>query len=448
MILPFVLAASALGALASRWPQVSVGLALGLAMVTVIVVDVTLALVIYILAAYTILGPKPNVTTVLTGLIVVAWLARSGAPQLSRLRSLREVPGVALTAATLAAWLCVATLWAGDGHAARNVAVWFACDMVLFPIFYMAVHDARRLRWCLVAIVVAGGVAAVAALVMPTGPTNPYGGRAHGIIGDPNTLGADLLPSVVLGPLLFMKVIPREQTRTRALVLCCSALSLAATVATGSRGALVALGAVLLCSVVLFWRWRRAVISVVVVGATIGLASFATLVSADTRKHLSKSDSSGRTDVWVIGERMVKDHALVGVGPGNFRQESIHYLIRPGRYENPSTTERQFAAPLVAHNSYMQMLAETGVVGLGLYLAIWAGAVGCGLRAARIFARLREEALEVAVRGLLLVAAGLAVAIWFITYTAQGRGVWVVLALLVASYGLARRYEAEAGVRP
>ncbi|MCW3014335.1 MAG: O-antigen polymerase, partial [Solirubrobacterales bacterium] len=315
-----------------------------------------------------------------------------------------------------------------------------------FGIFYAALDDERRVRWALFAIVVGGGLAAAAALAIPSSPTNQYGGRVESLIVDPNTLGVDLLPAIVLGPVFAMKGIPRPQTGWRVLALACAAVSLVATIGTASRGAVVALAAITLLAPLIFWRWRRAVLGVLTVGAVLGFATLVTVIAPDARQHLSKSGSSGRTDVWVIGWRMVEDHPLRGVGPGNFRQESIHYLIRPGRYEDARTTERQLATPLVAHNSYLQVLTELGAVGLALYLAVATAAVACGLRAARIFRRLGQEALELAARGLVLALAGTAVAIWFITYAIQGRVVWVVMALLVVVYGLARRMERDASL--
>jgi O-antigen ligase len=54
---------------------------------------------------------------------------------------------------------------------------------------------------------------------------------------------------------------------------------------------------------------------------------------------------------------MADEHPLVGVGPGNFAHELQFY--RPGSGHGG------------AHNSYLQMLAETGYLGLFLYLVFF-----------------------------------------------------------------------------
>jgi O-antigen ligase len=445
LVLGFAGLACVLGGLGTRWPQESIAVAIGLLVISLMIFDLALGVVIYVLAAFTFLGGKPNVATALTVLLAFGWVAgRSGQVRL-RPRPFREVPLLAAVAALFGAWVLIATLWAGDPAAAHGTALRLTCDLLLLPVIYAAVRDERRLHWILLAIIVAGGVAAVTALVIPPSQASQYGTRAQGLIGDPNTLAANMLPAVVLAPLLWMRGITGPQSGTRVLVLACAAASLAATISTGSRGAVLALAAVLLLTPLVLGRWRRAAFTAITVGGAVGYVALGTLASPDAREHLGASTSSGRGDMWTIAQRMVHDHPLGGVGTGNFTHESIHYLIRPGRYEDPGTTSRQLSEPLGVHNSYLQVWAEYGAVGLALYLMLLTAAVACGIRAARIFRRLHQEGLELAARGLVLAAGGLAVSIWFLTYIDYGRPVWVVLSLLVAVHGLALRMDRDTG---
>ncbi|MBP7040447.1 MAG: O-antigen ligase family protein [Chloroflexi bacterium] len=68
-----------------------------------------------------------------------------------------------------------------------------------------------------------------------------------------------------------------------------------------------------------------------------------------------------RYRLWEAGFRMWQDHPITGVGIGRYPNELPFY----GR-DIPS-----FYLHLVAHSTYIQLLSETGVVGLG----IWLGAV-------------------------------------------------------------------------
>ena len=461
LTLAFAGLACVLGCSSTRWPQASIAVAIGLLLLLLMSFDLAFGVVIYVLAAFTFLTEKPNVATALTVLVTFGWIAWTTRPSKRGDRSLLEVRAVAVPVTMFAAWLVVATLWANDSSAAYKTVVRFACVLVLFPIVYAAVRDERHVRWICLAIVVAGGVAGLSGFVVVPDDRGQYGTRLAGI-ADPNTLAILMLPAIVLGPLLGFKAIPRSRPGARVAALTSAAVCVAATVLTGSRGGLVALAAVLLLAPLALGRWRRIAAAVAAVALIGGYATLVAVVPPEVRTRLTVPTTSGRRDLWTITSRMIQDHPLQGVGTGNFTQESVHYLIRPGRYDNVATTQRVLShvergnearlavdhEAVVAHNSYLQVWAEDGVIGLGLYLAVITAAVTCGVRAARIFARLREETLELTARGLVLIMGGIAVAMGFASYTDYGRPVWIVLALLVAVYGLARRMEeTEAGAR-
>ena len=65
---------------------------------------------------------------------------------------------------------------------------------------------------------------------------------------------------------------------------------------------------------------------------------------------------------------MVEDKPVTGVGSGNFNVSSIHYLLVSRA--RSSATSSSSTRPKVAHNSYLQVLAELGIVGLALFLTI------------------------------------------------------------------------------
>jgi O-antigen ligase len=63
---------------------------------------------------------------------------------------------------------------------------------------------------------------------------------------------------------------------------------------------------------------------------------------------------------WQAGWRMFEDHPLTGVGVGNFNARYPDYFVR----------EEFRRSQGHAHNYYIHTLAETGVVGLALYLVV------------------------------------------------------------------------------
>jgi exopolysaccharide production protein ExoQ len=81
------------------------------------------------------------------------------------------------------------------------------------------------------------------------------------------------------------------------------------------------------------------------------------------------SGGAGRLNIWRIGFQIFLDHPLIGVGFRNFEEgmSFARFEQTPFNLEldNPFTSR-------VAHNIYLQVAAELGIIGLGLFLAwLW-----------------------------------------------------------------------------
>jgi O-antigen ligase len=57
--------------------------------------------------------------------------------------------------------------------------------------------------------------------------------------------------------------------------------------------------------------------------------------------------------------------------------------------------------PQVAHNVYLQVLAELGIVGLALFVGLLAFSIRCALVAARRFESSGDEVMEILARALI-----------------------------------------------
>ena len=90
---------------------------------------------------------------------------------------------------------------------------------------------------------------------------------------------------------------------------------------------------------------------------------------------------------------MSEDNPVLGVGVNNFESRSADFVLQPGRLEN---TELIVDRPHVAHNVYLQQLAETGVIGLGLLI----GFFGAGLLATRSAAQQFRSVGDAPMQGL------------------------------------------------
>ena len=94
-----------------------------------------------------------------------------------------------------------------------------------------------------------------------------------------------------------------------------------------------------------------------------------------------------------------------GSAPGTSQTTSIHYLlVQPGllrRSDFIVDTQK------VAHNAYLQAWAETGVIGLALFLGVILGLLACSLKAIRRFERDGNLLMEVLTRAQLIACIGL-----------------------------------------
>lgn len=212
----------------------------------------------------------------------------------------------------------------------------------------------------------------------------------------------------------------------RSMALASTGGLLAVLAATRNRGGAVGLTLAALSFVVLAptWRWRLLALGPIVLALAVPFTSseyrarFDDLLSRGVR-----TGSAGeRLELWEAAGRMLHDHPLAGVGPGNFPSRVRAYDKGLGRRG--------------AHNTVVAMFAETGWVGGTLFVALFvAGFAGAAATAWR----------GKAWRAPAAVAAGAALAGYLGAGMFVGRQTQVVAyALLGAVVALQSRYSTDA----
>ncbi|MHC4443362.1 MAG: O-antigen ligase family protein [Planctomycetota bacterium] len=88
-----------------------------------------------------------------------------------------------------------------------------------------------------------------------------------------------------------------------------------------------------------------------------------------------------------------KDHPFTGVGFGHFRD------VAPSYARNVDSPYYTFASNAMEHNNFLSILAETGIIGLLLYLVLLLAFIRCSIR---IYHRLPENAPGPIGRGVLV----------------------------------------------
>lgn len=193
-------------------------------------------------------------------------------------------------------------------------------------------------------------------------------GRAIGpfIYGNPNDLAAHTI--LVLGPALALWTGAPRGSPIRWVALASAALLTLVIVLTESRGAFVALGVMALPTTITLVRRRPRAIAGV--AAVLGLVLYLAPASFWARMQglrkatsvatIGEMDPEGsarqRFAVLQTATRIIRDHPVLGVGLGAYEVAQYRY--------NPSL------GYLDTHNTYLNVLAETGLPGLVLFLAL------------------------------------------------------------------------------
>ena len=178
-------------------------------------------------------------------------------------------------------------------------------------------------------------------------------------------LAAALVATVALA----LGLISGSRGSARAALIAAALVSAAGVAATQSRGGLIAAAAAIGVGVFLYRGEIGRVLPIVVIGiCAVGLY-FAVAPSAFERITDFDDAGDGRSELWTVAWRAFGDHPVNGIGLNQFRVESSEYVLEPGSLKFVHLISER---PVVVHNTYLQFLVETGIVGLFLYLlVIW-----------------------------------------------------------------------------
>ena len=388
-------AAAALGALAGYDPKLAIAAALGIAFVALVLADLTVGLVLFTVLSFLALLPTFGGSALslpkLAGLLLaMSWLATT-ATRSERARDLfAEHAGLVAVLLAFVALTGLSVIWAESHGDAITAFSRYALNLSLFPIVYSGLRRREHALWIATAFV--GGATIAAAYGFVTRPNAAAASspgiagsaeldRVSGTVGDPNELAAVLVAGVVLATALLRAAFRSPALRLAAFTA--ATLCLLTVFLTLSRGGLIALAVALLAGMLLGGRWRPTYALIAVATLLSAFAYFGAVASPQDRDRLTKADGgTGRTDIWKVGWRIVEAKPALGAGAGNFPAVAVHYVLRPGHLKRSDLVVEQ---PQVTHNTYLQILAELGVVGLALFLAIVGVSVRAALGAARSF---------------------------------------------------------------
>jgi O-antigen ligase len=434
-----VLASALAGGLLARDMTLGLVLVGACAFAALVLLDIALAIAAWVPIAWIeyshFTGRAPVVATVV---LVLGWVASRRAHGKS-LRAGSEDRTVMLAIGVLLVWLTLSIAWASDRAPAWTEAkAWYTAAAGFFLVAN-AMASPRNVRMLVLAFVLGALVSIVVGLTGHGGLTTTANAldlatrqRFAGGQGDPNYLAAGLVAAIVLAAGLL----PSIRDPIAKLGLGVTIVGIAAGLAaTESRGGLVGALAALVAALVLARRQRLQAAAFGVCAIAAAGAFFLASPAALHRVTSYNAGGDGRAELWTVGWRMTGDHPVTGVGLAGFQTEAKHYVREPGSLQFVRLIVDQ---PHVAHNVYLQQLAETGIPGLVLLLAVIGGSLAAAARAARRFDALGEPSLATLARAVIIASIGFLTASLFISNSTDKR-LWIILALGPALLGASHR---------
>lgn len=440
--------AVAVGVVTGLNPMLGIALAGAMVFALIVMWDLALGVCLFLLVTFLdVVSNNQNlsVTKGAGAVLAGSWLATMATRRGVGRNLISHVPWLTGALVAFIAWSGMSAFWAESQSAASRSTFRFALDAMLIPIVFWAIRERKHVVW-LVGVFVVGALLSVLWGItqgkVAGGVSAAQVGRLSGANVEANVLATLLIVCTIFASALVLVLKRSPPARTLALFAALAAM--AAFFGTFSRGGLVALAVVILAGCVYAGKARPAFLALVLGVVLVG-AVFLQDTTSGAVQRLTSTNTSGRSDIWKVGLRMVRANPIIGVGSGNYTVAEPHYLLTsPGIIQRGTFI---IGTPYPAHNIYLHVLAEMGVIGLALFLAVIGLAIGAAVKAVRLFRAKGDRSMEILGRALVIAIVGILAADFFVSdqYSKQ---LWLLLALGPALLALARRPVARGQVPP
>ena len=436
--------ASLCGLAAGIDPLVSIAVALAVAFLVICFSDLSMGLAIFIFASFITLYSYSRYDVAARLVLVIAWLLYVMTRKDKKLdfQSVHPLAGSALI--LFVAWCFLSTAWAEDTGKALLSSTEYALSALLLLVTYTAVQTRRDLGRVLTAFLIGAVAAIIYAFISPAAPEE--GRLANEALG-PNVLGEAL----VCGLAIAAALLAMYRSPAMRVVTIASGLFIGVGILlTSSRSALIALIGSLVAAILLAGRWRMVALCVTLAFGGGIYIYFKQFAPESARQRIEAPLSSqqrsedGRNTIWTLAFRAFEDNPVTGVGAGNFRVVQRQFLLRPGVDRARTVGSEVIDDPhgKVAHNSFLAVASELGIVGLVLFVFLLGFAAVCLLKAARLFKAAGDGRMQIVAICLVVAIVG-SLGVQMFQAQQQEKVIWLLLGLGPALLAIARRQQAE-----
>jgi O-antigen ligase/Tfp pilus assembly protein PilF len=285
-------------------------------------------------------------------------------------------------------------LWSNNIYASLRELPLFLAGPLLYFLTINNLNDQSQVNRILGALVIVGGLFGIYGIFQYEGIDFPIWSRnigrqqVFGLFGNVNYFAEYLIVPLPLAVSLFLV---SQNRRRRGLLLIAILAMGASLIVTFTRGSYLGFGVSLIFMFVLFlihFHWREKFLKnkkkiFTVMLAVIVVIVFIFLIPNPLNKpdtivykiknrisltQLSQDSSlKRRIAIWKFTVMMIKDRPLLGSGIGTYKYNTLSYQAKFfAQGENRSLYPHGFAQE--AHNEYLQLGAEMGIVGLGIFI--------------------------------------------------------------------------------
>jgi O-antigen ligase len=275
-------------------------------------------------------------------------------------------------------WLALFVIWGGftcfwssSLERTQVEALTYIQLLAMIWIFRQLASSEQRQRSLMSAYVLGSYVSSIATyMAYRSGTTTSYHRySAQGF--NPGDLALMLAISIPFG--LYLASTERNKLLVWVYRMHCGVV-VTAILLTAARGALIAMLVALLMIPLSFMRWNlRQKVAIGFMGATgatliLSVVPLTSWTRLSTIGHeISEGTLNERRTIWSVGLDVFSEHPVRGIGLDAFAPAVQRTLYTP----------RERGVELVAHNTFLSVLVETGVVGFSLFLAalasLWKG---------------------------------------------------------------------------
>jgi len=268
--------------------------------------------------------------------------------------------------------MTLATLFSDDLRASAGIwKGWFIVPLLYLVVLASCLKTKEQIRNILFALTLSGTGVALIALFYWLNNELTYDGRLGAFYPSPNYLAFYLSPLLILSFYLYSSF---KNKISKILLLTANCLLFIVIYLTYSYGAWLGIAAALIFLLICFRQLKiragRSGFSFYLVGFILLLVILSFLWQIPGQKFQGFLDFSypslkSRLVIWQSAWEIIKDHPLIGIGPGMFQKYYLAYQVK-----FPPYLEWTVPQP---HNLFLAFWLQTGLIGLVgfIWLLIW-----------------------------------------------------------------------------